>query len=340
MKRAMTLWGGIVGGIVSIFLLFILFSWGTEWRPKALETVYEGERGGGAPLPDTLTVLTWNIGYGGLGDDMDFFMDGGIRTRTSRERTEENLEEIGRFLAGSDADILLLQEVDRDSRRSYGIDQLARLREILPEYHVYFALNYRSPFVPIPLRAPLGRVESGVAVLSKARPEQVIRYQYDSRFSFPVRLFNLKRCWLAVRYGSAAGDEMWVSVTHNTAYDTGEMRTTEANQLYRWLDGRSATLVGGDWNQNPPGYTPSAAEVDDPHFSPQPIPENPEFQYAFDSSTPTVRYLYEPLTGNTTTSVIDFFLLSKNVECLSVNTIDLGFRNSDHNPVVIRVRIP
>jgi len=47
-----------------------------------------------------------------------------------------------------------------------------------------------------------------------------------------------------------------------------------------------------------------------------------------------VRYLNEPLAEGTTRSVIDFFLVSPGVQCLGVETIDLGFRHSDHNPVV------
>ena len=72
-------------------------------------------------LPDTLTVLSWNIGYAGLGDDMDFFYDGGKRVRDSRRRTLENLRNIVAELRKADADIMLLQEVDCDSHRSYGI---------------------------------------------------------------------------------------------------------------------------------------------------------------------------------------------------------------------------
>jgi endonuclease/exonuclease/phosphatase family metal-dependent hydrolase len=299
--------------------------------------VYEGDAT--IPLPDTLTLLSWNIGYGGLGNDMDFFVDGGKQTRTSRARTEENIAQIGKFLADSGADILMIQEVDRDSRRSYGIDQFARLQELLPGYHASFALNYDSPYVPVPLRAPLGKTASGVAIFSRIPPVQVVRYQYDSRFPFPVRLFNLKRCWLAAGFRSAQGKEVIISVTHNTAYDTGGMRTLEMEQLYNWLADKPLTITGGDWNQIPPGYTPSAAEIGDVHFSPQYVSQSADFQYVFDSSTPTVRYLYEPLTEGTTKSVIDFFLLSKGVKPLSVKTIDLRFRNSDHNPVALRVAV-
>jgi exonuclease III len=46
---------------------------------------------------------------------------------------------------------------------------------------------------------------------------------------------------------------------------------------------------------------------------------------------------YDPLT--TTTTVIDFFLLSPNVESISVKCINLSFENSDHNPVLIKIKL-
>lgn len=332
MKRTVRRIGSVTGAILVALILLLCLCRLTEWRPRASESMPVPDRPG--ILPDTIRILSWNTGYAGLGDDMDFFLDGGTRSRTTPERAAENLEAIATFLAACDADILLLQEVDRRSRRSFGVDQLAVYQQALPAYRSWYAANFRSPFVPVPLRAPLGRVESGVAIFSRIDPVQVIRYQYDSKFSFPVRLFNLKRCWLAAEFRTAQGEPVWINATHNTAYDTGDMRSVEMKQLYRWLGDRGSSITGGDWNQNPVGYTPSAAEVNDRHFSPKAIPEDPRFRSDFDASTPTVRYLYEPLTETTTQSVIDFFLTSNDIQLLDIRTIDLRFEHSDHNPVV------
>ena len=63
--------------------------------------------------------------------------------------------------------------------------------------------------------------------------------------------------------------------------------------------------------------------------------------FAYDTDTPTCRLLnqsYNPDdTENTQYYVIDGFILSPNVELVAVETIDLGFEYSDHNPVSIRV---
>ena len=321
-----------VGAVIALLLAGFGYVWVNEWRPADEEVVYSNPEEA-FPLPDTLTVLTWNTGYAGLGDDMDFFMDGGKGVRTSRERTEENLHRITEFLASCDADVILLQEVDRHSRRTYRTDQFAAYQKALSGYHGYFALNYKSPFVPVPLRAPVGRVEAGIAIFSKIKPQQVKRHQYKSAFPFPVRLFNLKYGWLVAAYPSG-GAWVHIGVTHNTAYDAGGMRKIEQEQLYGWLAGtEGAALIGGDWNQTPPGYIPSVPEVENPYFSLPSIADDDRLSFAFDDSAPTVRYLYEPLTEKTTTSTIDFFI-TKGFVCEGVKVIDLGFKNSDHNPVV------
>ena len=44
-------------------------------------------------------------------------------------------------------------------------------------------------------------------------------------------------------------------------------------------------------------------------------------------------------TENTQHYVIDGFILSPNVELVSVNTLDEGFTYSDHNPVKLQVKL-
>ena len=73
-------------------------------------------------------ILSYNIGFGAYEDDYSFFMDGGTESRAwSEERLTANIERIGAFLQQQDADLYLLQEVDRDSTRSYHVDEAAML---------------------------------------------------------------------------------------------------------------------------------------------------------------------------------------------------------------------
>lgn len=327
---------------VILFLLFIGFCivWIYEYRPQKRRVQFTTEKLQRLPN-DTLKIVSWNTGYAGLGDDMDFFYDGGSRMRTSEERTLENLNRISDFLSRCNADVVLLQEVDVKSRRSYYINQRQEYKRVLAGYFAYSAYNYDALFVPVPLKQPMGRVKAGNLTLSKVCPAEVIRYQYPGGFPFPVRIFNLKRCLLSSRFITRSGRSILINNTHNTAYDTGEMRTLEMQFLRDTLTAAYEqgirSITGGDWNQNPPDYTQSAAETDDPYFSPIKIDSTlfPKgWTFSYDRNTPTARYLYEPLSPTTTVTTIDMFLTSPGIRCIAVETVDLGFKNSDHNPVI------
>jgi hypothetical protein len=63
---------------------------------------------------------------------------------------------------------------------------------------------------------------------------------------------------------------------------------------------------------------------------------------AADTSAPSCRRLDKPYNGIPEENehwVIDGFILSPNIEIVSIVTVDLGFRNSDHNPVKIELTL-
>jgi hypothetical protein len=65
-----------------------------------------------------------------------------------------------------------------------------------------------------------------------------------------------------------------------------------------------------------------------------------EWKWAYDNTVPSNRTVSAPYNPATTsTTVIDFFLLSPNIESLAVKCIDLDFRNSDHNPVILKAKL-
>ena len=319
-----------------------------DYRPDAKEPVREMWGSGETvadTLPDTLKIVTWNIGYGGLGDDMDFFYDGGSRVRCSEGRTFENLSGIIAALKAADADIYLLQEVDECSRRSYRIRELELLKEAFPGYHLYFAYNYKSLFVPVPLSEPMGKVASGLVMLSRFRPESVERLAYPSRFPFPVSMFNLKRCLLAATFLTSDGTRVMIGNTHNTAYDTGDMRTRETAFLVSLADSLSLAgirvVIGGDWNQYPPEYVPSEAELDNACFSVVPLDVSGLDAYGrivSDPSEKTLRYLDLPFGDGPAQSVTDYYYVSYGLEASPAEVCgNEGFRFSDHKPVKIDI---
>ena len=292
---------------------------------------------------DTITILTWNIGYCGLGKDMDFFYDGGTRMRTSKPITLSNLKEIVRTLtANNDADCILLQEIDINSKRSYNINQVEEMKANMPGYQHYFAANYVADLIPAPISSPLGRVNSGILTLTQTIPLQVARHSYPDRHPWPEGLFMPKRCFMESRISTKSGKELIIVNTHNSAYDNGSLRKMEMDLLRGFVlkeyQKGNWIIVGGDWNQNPTGYLQKNVDKEAlKHFTPGQIPEGyfPKgWHLAWDKGTDSNRFLNKPYQqGKTMTTTIDFFLLSPNIETLSVRVLRDGFTYSDHQQV-------
>lgn len=344
MKKIIRIVLATIGVVVTALVLFILYFWATEWRPFPIENVMRGDVKSTVIAGDTIKIVSWNIGYAGLGDNMDFFYDGGVKVQDTRERTIENMNEIIAFLKSqSDADFILLQEVDSGSKRNYDINLYNEITGSLTNYIPYYALNYSAPFVPIPVTSPIGNVQSGVLTLSKYGAVSANRYHYPSSFPFPVRLFNLKRCLLVTEFETSSGERLTIGNTHNSAFDDGGMRRDEFNFIKTFVTSHQQFIISGDWNSNPPLYTPTAAEIENKYFSPLQI-DSLEFgdnvRFAADLKGQSARYNYQPYQkGITTTTLLDFAITSKNITPLSVEIVDLGFHASDHAPVVFKFLI-
>ncbi len=301
------------------------------------------------PCDSTLSILSWNIGYAGLGDNMDFFYDSGKKVRDTYERTIFNLKSITRFIKKNTfSTFYLIQEVDLHSKRSYYLNE----KDIIlahSDYHSALAPNYVVKFVPIPPSSPMGHVNSGILSLSKYQPINSTRFSYPGKFGWPNRLFNLRRCMLVNRYSTSNGREFVLINTHMSAFDDGSLKKQEMQFLKDYVMAEYSkgnyVIVGGDWNQSPPNFPLTTFgenyKVDffkltniSPDFMPL------DWKWVFDPKSPTNRYLNEThIPGKTFRSIIDLFLASPNVEVLQSQTYDMNFYNSDHNPIFMSFKL-
>ena len=322
-----------------------------EYRPEAVEELNFTARDESAPaLPqgESLTVLSWNIGYAGLGSNADFFMDGGENVKSSdRVRVESNLLNISQLLYGENApDLILLQEVDTNSSRTYNIDQSA----CLAGANAAHALNYSCPFVPFPL-PPIGKVNSGVFTTTDYAIDRAERISLPCPFSWPVSTANLKRCLLVSYLPIEGSDRQLVLVNlHLEAYDDGEGKIAQTRQLNEFIQAEyekgNYVIAGGDFNQIFPGSLEVYPNTHPELWEPGVLTEDMlpvGWSYAYDLRVPSCRLLNRPYdpedTENTQHYVIDGFILSPNVTLESVETLDKGFIASDHNPVLLRVTL-
>ena len=279
---------------------------------------------------------------------MDFFSDGGKGVRSSRDRVEENLDAVLEFTGNLDSvDFLLFQEVDLESRRTYRIDQLSALMDLFAGYHTSLGKNYDVFFVPMPFRNPYGKVVSGIATMSRQTPYLSVRHKFPGNYAWPMGVFMLDRCFLEDRFSLANGKDLIVVNTHNSAYDDGTLKAGQMEYLKGFLTEEFAkgnyVIVGGDWNQTPYGFRPEFNKniFDTLQLSfveKEYLPG--EWTWFYDPKVPTNRRIdipYDPAESRTT--VIDYYLLSPNLEAVGLKGVDLDFKNSDHQPVLATIRL-
>ena len=73
---------GIALGVILLSLAgLILYLTINEYRPENIQAAEHIQTNSSAAYAGTtLTIYSWNIGYGGLGKDSDLFMDGGTNS--------------------------------------------------------------------------------------------------------------------------------------------------------------------------------------------------------------------------------------------------------------------
>ena len=338
--------GALLLGAVALFTYLTI----TEFRPKPEQTVEVVDNRENTPLEKKeFTVLSWNVGYCALGQESEFFMDGGKEVRPDSEKIiDKNFDGVLQLLKQQNPDFIFLQEVDSGSKRSYQKDEVALLRKDLALPSAY-ALNYSCNYVPYPLPT-LGRVRSGLLTFSDYGITDAKRISLPCPFSWPVSMANLKRCLLVTRVPVEGTDRELVLVNlHLEAYDDGEGKKAQTEQLLGFLEEEykkgNYVIAGGDWNQIFPESLELYPNTHEDLWTPGYLNESDlseGWRYVWDAAAPTCRLLNQPYnpqdTAGTQYYVIDGFLVSPNVEA-TAETLDEGFAFSDHNPVLLTVRI-
>ena len=339
----------VIGAVILFAILFILFLTIVEYRPKPVENV-PYTSGKEMLIPGkAYSILSWNIGYAGLGKDEDFFMDGGKKVRPdSKAVVEKYFKGIRSTIGSHPSDILFTQEIDIKSKRTWNINQYEAMKKFTGKEGA-FAYNYKCLYVPFPLPT-IGKMGSGVATFSAFETSGAQRVSLPVPFKWPVRIANLKRCMLISRIpvyenGGDSGRELVLANFHLEAFDSGEGKIAQTKALKEFIDAEYAkgnyVIAGGDFNQRFPG-----SESFGPVWTDGWLPGQLDadmiddgWLFVFDDSKPTCRANARPYNDadaaahNWQYHVIDGFIISPNIEKLSINVIDEDFENSDHNPV-------
>ena len=206
------------------------------------------------PNKDTLTVVTWNIRFG-IGRAEWFGDSCGELVLFDTDEIQDGLELLAAKITAMGADILLLQEVDTDSKRSAYVDQVQWLLDNTEFNYGVYASMWEVQFVP---SDGLGRVNTGNAILSHWPLSEAERIQLSLRGDQDAltRAFYVRRNVLRAKV-NYPGSPFWAVDIHASAFsndDTKQKQYLEFKAVLDELDAQGEHFVaGGDLNELPPG---------------------------------------------------------------------------------------
>ena len=346
-----------VGALLALIIAFVggllIFASATTLKVKDVEDMkINGEVATKVDATQNLKLLTWNIGYGALDEKQDCYWDGGKGvTGESKEVVQANLKAMNEKIKEIDPDIFYIQEADIDSRRSFNVNELAYFQENYPsdKYSNTYACNFKAGLVPLPLYNMTGKVEAGIAIFSKYQVKEAQRIQLPIPFSWPMSLFNLKRCLLINRTPLEGSDKELVTINlHLEAYDDGEGKAKQLKQLMDIMKEEyqkgNYVIAGGDFNQTFSNVDLSSYPKMNDWVCPViNVEDYPDFTFNMDETHPTCRSLYKTYFDSDKSNhqyyMIDGFITSNNITVNQIETIDLDFKNTDHNPVVMNITL-
>ena len=147
MRRSVTISARILCAFTGVCLLavmvFVLFLMVAQYHPAPVEYLdLKGKKGQSIRNQDEFTLMSWNIGYAGLGKEMDFFYEGGKLVKPESDEFMKYLHGILLTVKTHDtADFIFIQEADIHSKRSYYTDESGELAGILKDHCFAFAKN-------------------------------------------------------------------------------------------------------------------------------------------------------------------------------------------------------
>ena len=216
---------------------------------------YRAEKRGPLPAPKAvLRAMNYNLKFGG--GRLDFFFDCfGDRVLMSKGEVLANLERLAEKIRQVDPDILIVQELDVNSKRAGYVDQMQWLLDHTALDYGVYASQWKADYVP---SDGIGAVDSGNGILSKYPLSGAVRVALSLRThqSELERYFYLKRN--LVRATVEVGDTTIVVVgVHAEAYakDGTKKRHIDRfkQELDRFAEQGDIVLGAGDLNTRPPG---------------------------------------------------------------------------------------
>ena len=318
--------------------------------------------------PEQLKVVTWNIRWGC--GRLPWFGDScGEKSLADYDSVEIIMQKIADSLNAMEADIVLLQEVDIESKRSGFMDQVQFLLDNTNLNYGAYASVMEVDFV---FSDGLGRINTGNAILSKFKltEAQRIKLRLRTDQSTLVQYGYARRNIVKVKIPelSQGAKDFYAVNIHATAFATDDTKQQHINKYVEILtdiqDNDNYFVTGGDLNSVPPGSVTDFCESDKcdgeecdedyennkayqgsyfEHFEGEPdilVPLYNSFIAAIHSADANLpsHFTHAPSTSYEKNNVkydrkLDYLFTNKNWVEGSTRTHQAAWQISDHTPV-------
>ena len=292
----------------------------------------------------TLTVVTWNVGFAGMGPTATLRLSGGNSFIPSASKmVQKNMVKITDTLLQANADVFTLQELSSGSIVNMWHDMRTSISTALETHHVFEASSFAFPLFFRVLKN-----EHGVGTY--IRNTWTVEDASQTTFSASELYYGFigrRDRMLTTRIINENGVRLAIVNSHLASYDPrGTVRVKQLKELVAYVqslytDG-TEVLVGADWNLHNNEATfchgEELSELCACKFPFEHIPDG--WGMHFPTNASTVRATNKPYRkGWTKTATIDGFLCSPGISVQDIQAIDLEFAYSDHNPVAMTISL-
>jgi len=267
----------------------------------------------------------------------------GGRAYSLRDDRRVALSLLSNLLGGPSANSLLNLAVRERNGLSYSIESSFTPLSDTGIATIYFGTDKdRTDECLSIVRHELERICRGEL---KERQLGIAKKQYIGQITLAMESnesYMLSAARSCLIYDSVDGlDELHAKIRSITAAQTAALKSFLEQEYAKG----NYVIAGGDFNQTFPGgldkYPIKNADLWTPGtLDDSMLPDG--WHFAYDTATPTCRLDNQPYDAESDATqhyVIDGFILSPNVELTGVQTQDDGFRFSDHNPVLLNIRL-
>jgi len=209
-----------------------------------------------ATTPPRLKVMAWNIKFGG--GRVDFFFDyWGDRVQLTPDELRVNMTGLYKLINEVRPDVLMVEEIDVNSRRSRYFDMVGGILENTYLSYAAYVPTWDSRYVP---KEGMGRMNMGMAIFSVFPIASAETIPLDDRTDLDVAT---KTFYIHRTVGRAVVDlgpsQVAAFVVHTEAYDTDGTASRQFVQIQDILKAEALPFViGGDFNAIPPSSVKTA----------------------------------------------------------------------------------